>query len=114
MNDPAAVIDGQIAAYRDRDLERFLSYYAADAIILDPDGNPVMTGLAQLRQQYGQSFQANPGLTIEIARRMTVGEYVVDEEHLSNLGDPAGPDTVTAVAIYRVTGGLISRVMLLR
>lgn len=103
-----------VDAYRDRDLERFLSFYADDVTVLDPSGRPMMTGVAELRQQYGQSFLANPALTIEIAQRIAVAAFVIDEEHLAGLGDPAGSDTVTAVAIYRVTDGKISQVMLLR
>jgi hypothetical protein len=111
---PTEVIDGQVDAYRDRDLERFLSFYADDATILDPAGRPIMVGLAELRKQYGESFRANPTLSIEIAKRITVGDYVIDEEHLTGLGDPGGPDSLTAVAIYQVTDGKIRQVMLLR
>jgi hypothetical protein len=114
MPSPAEVIDGQVAAYRDRDLERFLSFYSDDATILDPSGRAIMTGLAELRQQYGQSFLANPGLTIEIAQRIAVGDYVIDEEHLANLSEQAAGDTLVAVAIYRVTNGKISQVTMLR
>jgi hypothetical protein len=114
VTSPTEVIDGQVSAYRDRDLERFLSFYADDVTVLDPSGRPMMTGMAELRHQYGQSFLANPALTIEIAHRIAVGDFVIDEEHLAGLGDPPGSDALTAVAIYRVTDGKISQVMLLR
>jgi len=111
---PTDVIDGQVDAYRDRDLDRFLSFYADDAKILDPAGRPIMVGLAELRKQYGESFRANPTLRVEIANRITVGDFVIDEEHLAGLGDPTAPDSLTAVAIYQVTDGKITQVMLLR
>ena len=107
------VIDGQVDAYRDRALDRFLSFYAEDAVITNGDGKVVMSGMADLRDQYGKSFRANPAVKIEIARRIAVGDYVVDEEHLSNLGDPPRAGDLHAVVAYRVSGGLISRVLLL-
>lgn len=112
---PSEVVEAQVAAYRDRDLERFLSFYAEDARIMDGDGRTLMTGIAEMRERYGASFAGSPALTIDIAERIVIGDYVIDEEHVANLGDPPSPDaTARAVAIYRVTGDLISQVMLLR
>ncbi len=113
MSDAADVIEAQVVAYRDRDLEGFLSCYAADATVTDGEGNIVMNGIDELREQYGKSFLANPVVTIEIAKRIAVGEYVVDEEHLGNLGDPPGHGHITAAVAYRVSGGLITRAILL-
>ena len=38
------VVDRQIAAFRDRDLDRFLAFYAADVKVRDFDGNVLMEG----------------------------------------------------------------------
>lgn len=107
------VIDGQVDAYRDRDLDRYLGFYADDAIVTNGAGKVVMSGIADLRDQYGKSFRSNPAVQIEIARRIAVGDYVVDEEHLANLGDPPQAGEIHAVVAYHVCGGLISRVLLL-
>jgi hypothetical protein len=45
------VIDAQIAAYRERDLQRFLDCYAADVVIRDFDGNVLMDGLEVMRER---------------------------------------------------------------
>ena len=39
MSDATDLVDRQIAAYRARDLEQFLSFYAEDVRIRDFDGN---------------------------------------------------------------------------
>lgn len=49
MSEATDVVDRQVAAYRDRDLERFLACYAADAKVKDFDGNVLMDGLEAMR-----------------------------------------------------------------
>jgi hypothetical protein len=51
---------GRIAAFRDRDLERFLRYYAADVKIRDFDGNVLMDRPEAMRGQYGPLFRDSP------------------------------------------------------
>jgi hypothetical protein len=116
MSDLTALIDGQVAAYRDRDLERFLSFYSPHVRIIDGDGRTIMDGIEQLREQYGASFAAHPSLTIEIAARMEIGDYVIDEEHVRHLSEPGGPGApgqIRAVVVYKVAAGRIARVMML-
>ena len=107
------VVDAQIEAYRAKDVERFLSCYAEDASVVLFDGTPMFAGKQVMREQYGKLFADSPGLHLSIANRMTAGEFVVDEEHVSgmHLGDM--PTEITALSVYRVTDGKIARVMLL-
>lgn len=56
MSEATDVVDRQIAAFRDRDLERFLGFYAADVKVRDFDGNVLMDGLEAMRGQYGRCF----------------------------------------------------------
>jgi len=55
MPEATDVVDRQVAAYRDRDLERFLACYAADVKVKDFDGNVLMDGgrqyLGSLREE---------------------------------------------------------------
>jgi hypothetical protein len=60
------VVDAQIAAYRNRDLEAFLGYYSPDVVIKDLAGNVVMGGLDVMREQYGRLFRDSPELTVDI------------------------------------------------
>lgn len=117
MTEPADVVDAQVDAYRKRDLELFLSCYSEAVVILGPDGELVMSGIDQLRAQYGRFFADNPELTIEVASRISIGDFVIDEELVRTSGPDAAanePGGMRAVAVYRITGGRISQVTMLR
>jgi hypothetical protein len=113
MSEATDVVDRQIAAFRDRDLERFLGFYAADIKIRDFDSHVLMDGLEAIRGQYGVLFRDSPQLSVEIPRRMVSGDYVIDEEHLSGFNLAGFPPAMQAVVVYRVQEGLINDVVLL-
>jgi hypothetical protein len=113
MPDATEVVDRQIAAFRDRDLERFLGCYTASVKIRDFDGNMLMDGPEAMRGQYGPLFRDSPHLSVEIPRRMVAGDYVVDEEDLSGFILAGFPPEMHAVVVYRVRDGLIHDVVLL-
>lgn len=52
------VVDGIIAAGNTGDLEAILSFYAEDAILLPPNGDPIR-GLEAIRQHYEELFQTS-------------------------------------------------------
>jgi hypothetical protein len=107
------VIDAQIEAYRARDVERFLSHYADDASVVLFDGTPMFPDKQVMREQYGKLFADSPGLGITIANRISAGDFVVDEEHISGLHFGDMPTEMTALSVYRITNGKISKLMLL-
>ena len=113
MSDATEVVDRQVAAFRDRDLERFVGCYAASVKIRDFDGNVLMDGPEAMRAQYGPLFRDSPQLSVEIPRRMVAGDYVVDEENLSGFILAGFPPEMRAVVVYRVHDGLIHDVVLL-
>ena len=107
------VVDAQIEAYRARDIERFLSHYADDASVVLFDGTPMSADKQTMRQQYGKLFADGPDLRLTIANRMSAGEFVLDEEHVSGFHFGNMPTEMTALGVYRVTDGKISKLMLL-
>jgi hypothetical protein len=107
------VVDAQIEAYRAKDVERFLSHYAADASVVLFDGTPMFADKEAMREQYGKLFADSPDLSLTIANRMTAGQFVVDEEHVSGLHFGDMPTEITALSVYQVTDGKISKLMLL-
>jgi hypothetical protein len=113
MPEATEVVDRQIAAFRDRDLERFVGCYAAGVKIRDFDGNVLMDGLEAIRGQYGPLFRDSPQLAVEIPSRMVAGDYVIDEENLSGFILAGFPTEMRAVVVYRVQDGLINDVVLL-
>ena len=113
MSEATDVVDRQIAAYRDRDLERFLVCYAADVKIRGFDGNVLMDGLEAMRGQYGALFRDSPQLSAEIPRRIVAGDYVIDEEYGSGIVMAGFPPTEHIAVVYRVRDGPIHDVILL-
>ncbi|MHB1987243.1 MAG: nuclear transport factor 2 family protein [Acidimicrobiales bacterium] len=113
MSEATDVVDAQTEAYKARDLERFLSQYADDASVVGFDGSPICVDKEAMHELYGRLFADSADLQVTIAKRMAAGEFVVDEEHVTGLRLEGMSTEVTAVAVYRVTGGKIARAMLL-
>ena len=107
------VVDAQIEAYRAKDVERFLSHYADDASVVLFDGTPMFADKQAMREQYGKLLAGSPGLHLTVASRMTAGDFVVDEEHVSGMHFDDMPAEMMALSVYRVTNEKITRVMLL-
>ena len=113
MPEATEVVDRQIAAFLDRDLERYLACFAAGVKVRDFDGNVLMDGPEAMRGQYGPLFRDSPELSVRIPRRMVAGEYVIDEEDLSGFILAGFPPEMHAVVVYRVREGLIHDMVLL-
>jgi uncharacterized protein (TIGR02246 family) len=107
------LIEAQVAAYRERDLERFLGFYAVDVSIRDFEGNVLMDGVDAMRAQYDQLFRDSPTLKVQIPRRMMVGDFVIDEEVITGFILPGYPSEMHAVVVYRVENGKIQEVVFL-
>ena len=109
--DNESLIDAQVAAYRARDLERFLSFYADDARIFDYPDQVLASGKDAMRERYRKLFQPADQLHATIQHRTVFDRFVIDQERVTGL--PNGKVT-DAVAIYETKGGRIVRVTFLR
>ena len=70
-----------------------------------PATEPSIVGQAQLREVYRKRFES-PNLHAEIVNRIVTGNKVIDHERVVGIKDTP----IEAVAVYEVTGGLISSV----
>ena len=104
------VVDAQIEAWRARDAAAFVQFYAPDAVIdMGPGDDDTLVGRAAIQMHYENAFlEMSADIHLEIANRITSGEYVVDEEAMH--GDGFGGEVV---AIYRVQSCLITHVQFL-
>ncbi len=107
MSAHTELIDGQLEAYRTRDLERFLTFFAPDVTVTDFDGNVLMQGLEGIRANYEPLFANSPNLTVEIISRLESGNFVVDLEHLEGFNNPPYPPVFDAGCAYRISEGKI-------
>ena len=110
MTDP---VQQQLDAYNARDLDGFVAAYAEDAVLDDGEGNVVAQGHDGIRDLYGELFDRSPRLRGEVLNRITVGEYVIDEERVTGIEMEGSPSEAHAAVIYRIVGGKIAHARLL-
>lgn len=104
------IVQEQVDAFNNRDIDRFLSYYIQGIKILDGDGKPFMTGHEEMRQFYGKLFEQSPTLHVVIKNRIIVNQYIVDEELVSGVNLQGFPSEIHAAVIYQIADGKIARV----
>lgn len=102
----------QLEAYNTRDLEAFASHYADDAIVATADGHTMAAGRDAIRGLYGQLFEQSHDLHVEIPSRISVGDWVIDEENASGLAAEGFPPEMRCAVAYQVKDGLITRAVL--
>ncbi|MDK2123846.1 nuclear transport factor 2 family protein [Parachitinimonas caeni] len=107
MTDPA---QAQLDAYNARDIDAFMACYTPDVRIEDGEGTLIADGAAAVRERYMTIFTDYPQLHCQLRSRIRVGNYVLDEEHITGRGD----QPLHVVAIYHIHDGLINHVRLVR
>jgi hypothetical protein len=105
-------VERQVEAYNRRDLDAFVGCYSPEAVLEDATGTVVMQGHEAMRRLYADMFAASPEVHAEIATRIRVGEYVIDEELVTGLRGSS--DEVRVAVIYHVSGDVIDRVQTIR
>lgn len=105
-------VERQVEAYNGRDIDAFLACYSPNAVVEDAAGHVVLRGRKAMRTAYSELFRESPALRAEIATRIRVGDYVVDEEHVT--GRRGSPEELRVVAIYHLADDLIDHVRLIR
>lgn len=110
---PREIVQAAIDAYHDHDLDRCLGYYAPDVVVKDADGNVLMDGAEAVRTRYAKSMADNPNLRYDIPSRISLGQWVIDEERVTGFSKPSSPDVVRAVLVYRFSGERIREILIL-
>jgi hypothetical protein len=101
---PAEPVQRQLDAYNAHDLERFLAEYTEDIqVFRPPAAQPILSGKQAFGALYAQNRFNLPKLHAELVNRMVSGDTVVDHERITGLQE----GVVEAIAVYKVTGGLI-------
>ena len=101
------VVQRQVEAYNNRDLNKFVSTYSETiAIFRMPFTEPSISGKGQLAEFYSTQRFNLPKLRAEIVNRIVLGDKVIDHERVWGVRDTP----IEVAAIYQVVGGLIERV----
>ncbi|WP_200869914.1 nuclear transport factor 2 family protein [Pedobacter sp. V48] len=115
QNDPEAqhrkLIDEQLNAYNQRDLESFLMTYSDDVKIYNFPNTLSGAGKDYMTKVYGKFFNEAPNLHCEIVNRTALGNTIIDHEKVSGL---MGGASMEAIAIYKIKNNKISEVYFIR
>ena len=102
-SDAEAVVQRQVEAFNAHDLDGFCACYSDDVVVVDGDGNEMLSGMEAFRERYRQQFEGD--VSGEIAARLSAGSWVVDREIARLAGQ-----TLEGLVAYRVRGHVIDRV----
>jgi hypothetical protein len=113
--DNVGLVLAQVAAYNARDIERTMSYYAADAVLVDSVGNVLDADREAIRGAFEAVFAANPELHAEVPTALGVGEWVMIHSIVPTwpLADGSRGERQW-IELYQVVEGKIRRVQLFR
>jgi uncharacterized protein (TIGR02246 family) len=110
---PAAVVRAQLEAYNSHDVERMLSFYTEDAVILDRDGGVIDAGREAMRQGFTELFAGVPDLRAEYLAPIEVGEWVALICVVPNWRMPDGAvQEMKWLEVLHVAGGKIKELRL--
>jgi hypothetical protein len=110
VSEPDQVVNRIYAAYNSRNLEEFMSLFAADVEIYRPPQKLWLSGTDAVRQYYGPRFTANPNARGTSISRIVQGSYIVDRDHVT---DASTRSDRTVVWIYEIRDGKIVRAWVL-
>jgi hypothetical protein len=104
--DPAALVQRQLEAYNDKDVEAWLATYAADAEQYVLHGERLAQGHEELRRRILVRF-AEPDLHARLLSRVVMGQVVVDLEEVTR-NFPEGRGSVQMLCVYEIAHGRIA------
>jgi hypothetical protein len=107
VSDPETVVQAQLDAFNEHDLDALLPLFAEDVVIHDlVDGSVMLRGIEAFRDRYVAVFRDRPRVRADLIGRLGLGSFVIDRERLTD-GDEHPPED--ALAIYEVDGRVITR-----
>jgi hypothetical protein len=105
-----SIVERNLEAYNRHDLDAFMACFAPTAWIEDGLGNNMAADFAAIRARYEKRFGEHPNLRSTILNRIVVGQYVIDDEHLTGFADGSEQHVVL---VYRIEQNAIAFVRFL-
>lgn len=101
-------VQHQLEAFNNKDIDAFMEAFSGDAKVENGSGEEIMRGSEEMRVFYRNVFKNSPNLHCDIVNRITVGDWIIDEEKLNGLNANGFPEEVHAVVAYEVNNGQIT------
>ncbi len=105
MEDHVALVQRQLDAYNDKNIDGWLSTYAKDAKQFSLHGECLATGHEEMRQRIAVRFE-EPDLKARLVSRIAMGNIVVDHEVVTR-NFPQGKGEMEMLCVYEIESGLI-------
>ena len=108
-NEPEIVVQKQVEAYNNKDIEAFLETYSDAVEIYNFPNTLSMKGKDEMREVYAEMFDGIKELHCEIKKRIIINNKVIDHEFVK-----FDANFSSVVAIYEVKEGKIIKVTFVR
>ncbi|MDU0200800.1 nuclear transport factor 2 family protein [Paenibacillus sp. MAH-36] len=106
-----SVVERQLQAYNDKNIDLFMSCYSEDVKIYDFPDTLTMEGQVAMRARYEKLFETFPNMFATVDKRIHHGKYVIDHEQITGRLEGA---ILEAVAMYEIKDDMIIKVWFLR
>lgn len=103
--DPEYIVQKQLVAYNNRDIDGFMATYSSDVKLYSFPDKLNSEGQVAMRNRYTSYFENTADLHCEIKKRIVIGNKVIDLEYITSNGK-----NFSAIAVYEVKNGLIASV----
>ena len=112
MKSSQQLIQQQVDAYNQRDLQAFTACFHQDISLYNfGESTPYLTGMEALTTSYRDVFEQSPDLHASITHRIVLDQTVIDHEKVTGR---KGIDFIEVVVIYQVEGEKIKSVTYVR
>lgn len=107
------IVDRQLVAYNNQDIDAFAATYHEDVEIHHFPGGLQYQGKDELVSRYGPKFARLKCLEASSLKRIVEGRFLVDHELAESCSKEAGvvDRSIKVIAMYEVEDGLIRRVI---
>lgn len=110
---PEQVVQANLEAYNDLDIEAFMTYFTEDVKVIDFESGAVTAdGKQAVREIYTGLFKSSPRLHSKILKRTVFDNKVIDHEFIT--GRNGSTEPLELVLIYEVRSDKIFRISVMR
>lgn len=110
---PEQVVQANLDAYNNLDIEGFMSFFSEDILVRNFDtGATTAEGLQTVREIYTRLFETSPELHSRILKRTVFDNKVIDHEYIT--GRNGSQEPLELVLIYEVRAGKIFCISVMR
>ena len=99
MLSPDELVQVQLEAYNNRDIEAFLSTFSSDIKFYNFPDQLTSSGKEKMRADFTRFFANNPNLHLKVKKKIVKGNVVILHEVVSGL---SGGNVLDVVAIYEI------------